>query len=131
MFRLFYHVGFQVKYRHKCITPEMAETIKVTISDTAIKWKCNVTEFGAEADHIHFILDAQPSMNLARMLGNLKTVSSRRVRKEYAEHLSAYFWKPYFWSKSYSVISIGGRAHIDTVIKYIQRQEPSAPPPLD
>lgn len=131
VFRLFYHIGFQIKYRNPCITPEMARTLELSLTETAAKWECQVTEFGAEVDHIHFILDAHPSMNLARMIGNLKTVSSRRVRKEYENHLSQYFWKPYFWSRSYSVISVGGRASLETVIRYIQNQEPPAPHPLD
>lgn len=70
-------------------------------------------------------------MNLARMLGNLQTVSSRRIRQEFQEHVSTYYWKPYFWNKSYSAISVGSRASLETLMQYIQDQEAPPPRPLD
>lgn len=54
---------------------------------------------------------------------NLKTVSSRYIRKEYAEHLSKYFGKPYFWSKSYGVKSISRGADLTKIIEYVRNQE--------
>ncbi len=61
------------------------------------------------------------------------SVSSRRIRNEYAQHLRKYFWKPYFWNRAYAVISVGGRANIETLLKYIQHQDEPArlKPPTD
>ncbi|PSO78702.1 MAG: hypothetical protein BRC45_16835, partial [Cyanobacteria bacterium QS_5_48_63] len=38
----------------------------------------------------------------------LKTVSARKVRVEFADHVSKFFWKSYFWSKSYAVSIAAG-----------------------
>ncbi|MFN4280989.1 IS200/IS605 family transposase [Thermosynechococcus sp.] len=52
----------------------------------------------------------------------MKTVSSRLIRKEFAEHLSkVYRGKPVFWSRSYCIISCGG-APLSVVVQYIQQQ---------
>jgi putative transposase len=62
-------------------------------------------------------------MDLSRLVGNLKTVSARSIRKEFAAHLKPFFWKPYFWNKAYAVLSVGGRAPIETLLQSIQDQE--------
>ncbi|NEP02967.1 MAG: IS200/IS605 family transposase [Symploca sp. SIO2E9] len=80
-------------------------------------------EFGGEADHVHLLIEAHPAMDLSQMIGNLKTVTSRRIRAEYAEHLRRYYWKPFFWSKSYAVISVGGRAPLAKLVEYICSQD--------
>jgi putative transposase len=49
-------------------------------------------------------------MNLARFIGNLKTVSSRYMRKKFANHLKRFFWKTRFWNSAYAVVSAGGHA---------------------
>ncbi|MGK7925032.1 MAG: transposase [Spirulina sp.] len=80
-----------------------------------------------------------PSDLTTVLIKNLKSVSSRRIRAEYAEHLKPYFGKPYFWSRSYCCISVGGRANIEsegwriefaisnrsreTLLRYIQNQD--------
>ena len=122
-FRLFYHVVLSVKYRHKCITPAMLARLRVILTDTLEKWGCRMVEFGGEADHIHCLIEAKPALDLSRLVGNLKTVSARTIRKEFTEELKPFFWKPYFWNKAYAVISVGGRAPIETLLQYIQDQE--------
>ncbi|HEU0198542.1 MAG TPA: IS200/IS605 family transposase [Nevskiaceae bacterium] len=130
-FRLYYHVIFAVKYRHKCITAGMLARLEVVFSEVLAKWRCRLVEFGGEADHVHLLIDAHPALDLSRMIGNLKTVSARRMRVEYAEHLRPFFWKPYFWNRAYAVISVGGRAPLETLLKYIESQDSPPPAPLD
>ncbi|MGM7681762.1 transposase, partial [Cytobacillus sp. Hm23] len=48
-------------------------------------------------------------------------VTSRYIRKEFQKELSKYYWKPYFWNRSYMVLTTGG-ATIDTIKKYIEEQ---------
>jgi putative transposase len=72
---------------------------------------------------VHLLIEAHPSMNLARFVGNLKTVSSRYLRKEYAAHLRRFFWKARFWNSAYAVVSAGGHANIEQLLAYIQDQE--------
>lgn len=127
-FRIFYHVVFSVKYRHKAITAEMLVRLREVFEHVLAQWDCRLVEFGGEADHVHLLIDAKPALDLSRLIGNLKTVSARRMRQEYATHLRRYFWKPYFWNKAYAVISVGGRAPLEALLQYIQDQD--APPPL-
>lgn len=131
-YRLFYHIILSVKYRHKAITGEMLARLKEIFNELLLKWECQLVEFGGEADHIHMLIEAHPTVELASLIKNLKSVSSRRIRQEYAQHLKQFFWKPYFWNSAYCVISVGGRANIQTLLKYIENQDEPArlAPPL-
>jgi putative transposase len=48
-------------------------------------------------------------------------VSSRLIRKQFADEIRQYYWKPYFWNRSYLILSSGG-ASIEVIKKYIQSQ---------
>lgn len=122
-FKLYYHIIFTVKYRKKCITAPMLKCLEDIFADTLLKWRCRLLEFGGEEDHVHLLIEAHPAMNLSQMIGNLKTVSARRIRTEYGDHLTQFFWKPYFWNKAYAVVSVGSRANLETLVRYIQDQD--------
>lgn len=122
-FEIYYHITFQVKYRHKCITVDMLTRMESIFRDILTKWRSSLIEFFWEADHIHMVIETHPSLNLSQLVANLKTVSSRYLRKEYQEHLSKYFWKPYFWSKSYGVKSISRGVDLTKIIEYVRNQE--------
>jgi len=122
VFRLQYHVIFTVKFRRKAITPEMLSRLKDIFADVLHKWRCRLVEFGGGADHVHLLIDAHPALDLSRMVGNLKTVSARRMRSEHKNHLRRFFRKAFFWNSAYAAISVGGRAPLTTLIWYIQNQ---------
>lgn len=57
-----------------------------------------------------------------RFVGNLKTVTSRLIRKVHARHLARWYWKPVFWSGSYAVVTAGG-APLEIIKRYIESQQ--------
>lgn len=89
---------------------------------TADKWGCELHEFNGEVDHVHMLLGLTPTVQPSRFINNLKTVTSRLLRKEFAEHLGRYYRKPVFWSRSYCLVSCGG-APLSVLEQYIENQE--------
>lgn len=122
-FRLQYHMVFIMKYRKNALTNVMLERIKEIFSDTLKKWRCRLVEFGGEKDHVHLLIDAHPSLNLSDLVGNLKSITARRMRQEFDEELKKHYWKPYFWSQSYAALSVSSGANLETLIRYLQEQE--------
>jgi putative transposase len=122
-FSLTYHVIFTVKYRHRCINSAMLERLKELFANGCLAWRCELLECSGEQDHVHLLIDAHPSMNLARMIGNLKTVSARLIRKEFGAHLARYYWKAKFWNNAYAAVSAGRHASIEQLVAYIQDQD--------
>ena len=99
----------------------MMGRLREITNDLFGKWNCEVIEMNGEADHIHILFDAPPQINLANTINSYKTVTSRYIRKEFPKELSKYYWRPYFWSRSYMVLTTGG-ATIDVIKKYIEEQ---------
>lgn len=122
-FRLQYHLVMVTKYRRKCITKPMLSRLQQIACATTEKWDGEVLEFNGEADHVHLLLELTPRTAPSAFVNNLKTVTSRLIRKEFGDHLQRYYWrKPVFWSRSYCIITVGG-APLSVLKQYIEQQE--------
>ena len=100
----------------------MLERLNEIFRATIQKWEGDVLEFNGEADHVHLLISVNQKVQPSKLVNNLKTVSSRLIRKEFAEHLNQiYRGKPIFWSRSYCIISCGG-APLSVLKQYIQQQ---------
>ncbi len=120
-YNIHFHLVACTKYRRKCITQPMLDRLREIFSQTLQKWEGELIEFNGEADHVHLLLSVNPKVQPSKLVNNLKTVSSRLIRKEFAEHLDKVYRKPVFWSRSYCIISCEG-APISVLKQYIQQQ---------
>ena len=119
---IFFHLVICTKYRRKCITPEIQQRLSEIFRDTLKKWECNLEECNGESDHIHLLISVNPKVQPSKLVNNIKTVSSRLIRKEFSEHLNrTYKGKPAFWSRSYCLVSCGG-APLAVIKRYIENQ---------
>lgn len=110
------------KYRNKVITKPILERIIEIVKIQSEKWDIEVLEANGESDHVHFLIQSHPSVDLSKYINSIKTVSSRLIRKEFKEHVDKFYWKRYFWSRAYCLLSVGG-APIETIKKYIEAQK--------
>ncbi len=78
-------------------------------------------EFNGEADHIHVLFQYTPQIQLSKLVNNLKTVSSRYLRKEFPTRTNKFFWKDVLWNGSYFVASCGG-VTVAQLKAYIENQ---------
>ncbi|UKO98128.1 IS200/IS605 family transposase [Nostoc sp. UHCC 0870] len=124
-FRLIYHLVLVTKFRRKSLTGEILARMKSIINELLFKWECELIEFGGESDHVHLLIETHPSIDLSKLVNNIKTVTSRKLRSEFSQHLKKFYWaeKPQFWSGSYALISVGAQAPLDKLIEYVQKQE--------
>lgn len=121
LYKLKYHLVLVTKYRRPCLTQAMLQRLEQICHDLLQKWEVTLEEFGGEADHVHLMLDMHPNIMPSRLVNNLKTVTSRLLRKEFAEHLKDYYWKPVLWTRAYCLVSAGG-APLEILQQYIQQQ---------
>ena len=122
VYKLQYHLVVITKYRKKCINKALLERLKEISFSLFEKWNAEIIEVSGKTDHIHILFEAPPQVQLSKLINNFKTVSSRYIQKEFQEHLKTFYWKPYFWSNSYLVLSTGG-ATIEIIKEYIKNQE--------
>ena len=114
-----YHLVVVTKYRHPVITGQI-KTRLIELSKQIIEeyWKCKISAINTDKDHIHIIFEAKPQIQLSKLINNFKTVTSRRIRKEFADELKPFYWKPYFWSDNYFICTVSDKSR-DIVKKYI------------
>jgi putative transposase len=116
------HLVLCTKYRRKAFTSDMLSRLHVVMEELLAKWDCKLVEFNGEEDHVHLLFQYHPDVELSKLVNNLKSVSSRKLRQEFSEHLEKFYWKDVFWSGSYFVSSCGG-VTVSTLRKYIESQE--------
>ena len=121
VFNLQYHLVLVTKYRKKCFTAIILEDLKKLCLKICESWSCALQEFGGEEDHIHLLIEAHPSMNISVFVNNLKTVTSRLIKKNHQEHFRRFYWKPALWTRAYCIVSTGG-APLEIIKQYIQNQ---------
>ena len=112
------HLVLVTKYRKKVINSEILRRLEEISRDLCQKWDCTLVEFNGESDHIHLLIDINPKVKISSFANNLKTITSRAIRKEFSQHCDHYFYKKVFWKIGYFVSSTGG-ANLETVKKYI------------
>ena len=121
-FNLNYHLVIVTKYRRKCINKSMLTQLEVIFTELCKKWECELLEFNGEKDHVHLLLSLNPKVQPSKFVNKLKTISSRLIRKQFAEELSRIYFKPVFWSRSYCLLTCGG-APLSVIKQYIEQQK--------
>ena len=122
VFDLEYHFVLITKYRH----PVLTGTLKTRLEDIlralfTKNFNTTILEINIQPDHVHILFSATPTIQLSKLANSVKTVSSRRIRKEFSEELKPYYWKPLLWSSTYFICSVSERSH-EIVQNYIAHQ---------
>ncbi|MGF7206727.1 putative transposase [Skermanella aerolata] len=80
-----------------------------------------LVEPNGEPDHTHLLVSLPPSLELSGFVNNLKTTTSRLIRKEFADEVAKTYSKPEFWSRRYCIVSAGG-APLSISRQYVEQQ---------
>ena len=59
---------------------------------TCKKWGVSILEFNGRMDHVHLLPNMNPSIQPSKFINNLKTVSSRYMKKYYTVYLKQFYW---------------------------------------
>ena len=121
VFAIHFHLVLVTKHRKRCITHEMLNFLRLNFERLSVRWQSELLEFNGEPDHVHLLLSLNPKVKPSTFVNNLKTVSSRLIRRDYGKYLERFYRKPVFWSRSYCIISCGG-APLSVVKQYIEQQ---------
>jgi putative transposase len=113
---------FVPKYRRGVFTGEILTRCEEIMAEVCADFRAELTEFNGETDHVHLLVHYPPQVALSRLVGSLKGVSARLLRREYPEHIRRYLWGEHFWSPSYFAASAGG-APLKVVKEYIESQK--------
>ena len=120
-FNLHVHLVFITKYRKKVLGELNHEHFSECVTEVCKSFDAELKECNGGADHIHMLIQYPPTVQLSKLVNNLKSVTSRRMRGDFIDLRAAYS-KPVLWSRSYFASSCGG-APLDIIKQYIQNQQ--------
>lgn len=120
VFNIHAHLVFVAKYRRKIFDADAIERIRGFSDKVCRDFGGKLVELDGERDHIHLLVEYPPSVALSALVGSLKGVSSRLLRKERPDIADRYY-QGVLWSPSYFAASCGG-APIAIVRQYIEQQ---------
>ena len=106
--RLELRVSFKVKYCHKVFGIESVKhRCQEIFFAVAKKYGIVIKEIGFDQDHVHLIIQLNPSMSVSHAAKLLKGTSGRLLLQEFPYMKSKYFWGSGLWSPTVYFDSIG------------------------
>jgi putative transposase len=136
------HLVLTTKYRRKVLTDPMLTRLEEIFKALMEKWEGRLVEFNGERDQVQLLLQYTPQTEPSKLINNLKTVSSRYLRKEFVTEVNSgalrtgspsmkaqqdkVYWKDVLWTSGYFIASCGG-VTVDQLRKYIEEQESAEP----
>ncbi len=125
VYRLSIHLVLVTQEGRKVIDSAVGQRLQEIFAATCQKWGCALEEFKGEADHVDLLINFSPEVQLSKLVNNLKTVSSRLIRKGFPEQVSRLTRKNSFWSGAYFIASCGDHA-IEEIQEYVKQQSASS-----
>ena len=110
-----------MKYRKKVLVGKLAERLKEIVEGVAQHFGVEIIEQETDKDHIRILFSSRPTIMLSRFVNSLKSVTSRKLRREFPEVMKRELWGGKFWSPSY-FIATTGQVKLEDVKKYVQSQ---------
>ena len=118
------HLVLTPKYRRKLFNELMLTRLEEIFKTLMEKWEGRLIEFNGETDHVHLLIQYTPQTEPSKLINNLKTVSSRYLRKEFAERVNEFYRKDVLWTNGYFIASCGG-VTVEQLKQYIDQLAPT------
>jgi putative transposase len=114
-----YHVIFSTKYRRKVLADGIDVKLKELITSKQDEYHYTILEMEVMPDHVHLLLDVNPTDGIYKVIGLIKGYTAHELRKEYPSLVSRL---PSLWTRS-RFISTVGSVTLDVVKQYIEEQK--------
>ncbi|MEZ4730158.1 MAG: IS200/IS605 family transposase [Caldilineaceae bacterium] len=114
-----YHVIWCPKYRRQVLINGVDVRLKELLHMVATELDAEIIELEVMPEHVHIIIDCDPTFGVYKIVKRMKGTSSRVLRDEFPWLKSRI---PTLWTNSVCILTTGG-ATIDIIRKYIENQK--------
>ena len=104
-YNLKYNLILVTKDNRECINKEMEKKLDVIFKELVENKNGSILDFHSRANFIYLYFELPVNLNLADFLTNLKTVSSRLIRRDFKEYLKGFYENGGFWSENYCIFT--------------------------
>ena len=118
---LLYHLVCPLKYRKSVITKEIGESLQEICLQITERYEINFVEIGYESDHVHFLVQSVPNLNVSEITKTIKSITAKQLFEKHPE-IKAKLWGGNLWSSGYYANTVGQYGNEEVIRKYIERQ---------
>lgn len=104
-YNLKYNLILVTKDNRQCINKEMEKKLDVIFKELVENKNGSILDFHSRANFIYLYFELPVNLNLTDFLTNLKTVSSRLIRRDFKEYLKGFYENGGFWSENYCIFT--------------------------
>ena len=114
--QIFYHVVFAVKNRVSLIIPEIKDDLYKYIAGIIINQKQKLFIINGMPNHVHFLMNCKPNMNLSDNIREIKEHSTKFINDK--KILKGKF----YWQEGFGAFSVS-KKDVSMILNYIKNQE--------
>ncbi len=119
---LMVHLIFVTKYRKELLLGELRDDVKHSLYETCVKYHWYIKRMETDKDHIHILLQYNPTDSITNIVSCLKQHSTYEAWKHHRNFLSRHYWKEKnLCPDGYFAASIG-QVSQETIEHYIENQ---------
>lgn len=119
---LMVHLIFVTKYRKSLFHGAFRTDVKQYIYETAQRYHWYIRRMETDKDHIHILLQYNPTDSITNIVSRLKQESTYKAWNHHYEYLSQFYWKERtLWSDGYFAATVGDVSKA-TIERYIENQ---------
>lgn len=118
---LLYHIFCPLKYRRDILTDEIGESLKDICLQISERYEIHFIEIGNESDHVHFLVQSVPRMNVSEIIRTIKSITAKQLFQRHPE-IKAKLWGGNFWTSGYYANTVGQYGNEEVIRKYIENQ---------
>jgi putative transposase len=115
VYKIRYHFVTAVKYRKVLLNEKVEECIREAMKGISERYNIVIDEIGFDQDHIHIFCDAQPQYSPSHVLQVIKSITAKRVFKEFPKLKKEELWGGEFWSDGKYIGTVGDATNEEVI----------------
>lgn len=118
---LMYHFVCTAKYRKAVLTELVDALLKQLCLEIEKRYEIRFLEIGTDRDHVHFLIQAVPTLSPQRIIQTVKSITAKEIFKQLPD-VKMKLWGGEFWTKGYYVNTVALYGSENAVREYIKSQ---------
>ena len=115
------HIVCVAKYRRLVITEKMNNILKSVCIEISKRYEIRFLEIGAEADHVHFLVQSVPTYSPTIIAAKIKSITAREIFAK-VPSVKKELWGGDYWTDGYFVSTVREHANEDVIRHYVRNQ---------
>ena len=118
---IIFHLVCPVKFRRDIFTSGNEATFKSVCLELGLRYEYKFLEIGIDGDHVHFLIQTIPNIQIARMVQTIKSITAREMFRRQPE-VKKFLWGGEFWTDGYYLNTVGQYGNLKMLENYVKKQ---------